>query len=327
MGDNKSFQIFVKGMQGKTTTYDVQADESCESFMKKVHAKTMIQVDEMRLLYIGKQLDKKNKLSDYGIQKSSTLHLVLRLKGGSYEKTEEQDMITWDDSPTNPRAKMSCGHAITPESLLAYCMSILTAGRFIFYCPNIDRKTGVNCRKEWQYVDVRLIASLGETEQIYFETKINENYMLKASGIQQCPQCSSYCERMNNKDNRVVCPVCSTKKQSYEFCWFCLHKWKSSLLTHGCGNEDCTGVDPRLTYLSKVSLKKVGSVDNVPSCRACIKCGMLIEHDSKCKHMLCRCGQQFCFICLKPKSGTSWKCGSYNDACAVAPIQTQIPGQ
>ena len=60
-----------------------------------------------------------------------------------------------------------------------------------------------------------------------------------------------------------------------------------------------------------------------PSCRACPNCGLLIEHTRACKHMVCRCGTQFCFISLKRKDATKgWKCGIYNTKCTVADRQT-----
>lgn len=72
-----------------------------------------------------------------------------RLHGGSasedIEYTNEPDMITWDESPDNPRAKMPCGHALTAESLIAYCRSILGAGKFIFYCPHIGMHYFIYC--------------------------------------------------------------------------------------------------------------------------------------------------------------------------------------
>lgn len=72
--------------------------------------------------------------------------------------------------------------------------------------------------------------------------------------------------------------------------------------------------------------KTIFGVVGCPSLRACVSCGMMIEHVEACKHMRCRCGKEFCFICLKLKEPSGWKCGSYNEACTVAAVQTTIPG-
>lgn len=92
------------------------------------------------------------------------------------------------------------------------------------------------------------------------------------------------------------------------------------------GNLACSGEDRRLRILRNCRRKEIVGVVGCPSLRACVSCGMLIEHVRACKHMKCPCGKEFCFICLKPRENSGWKCGGYNEACTIAPVQTKIPG-
>ena len=48
----------------------------------KVEAKTGVPPAQQRLLYGGKQLEDGNTLMYYNVQRGSTLHLVLRVRGG-----------------------------------------------------------------------------------------------------------------------------------------------------------------------------------------------------------------------------------------------------
>uniref|UniRef100_A0A3Q3WW68 RING-type domain-containing protein n=1 Tax=Mola mola TaxID=94237 RepID=A0A3Q3WW68_MOLML len=229
------------------------------------------------------------------------------------------------------RAEMSCGHAVTPESLTGWCRSLLDKGQYKFMCPGLKEGTVQRCNAVWPYDEVRRLAVLTAEEMQYFEENIARMAAAEFCEFKMCPGCKTYVEREDPGNLNVECTICKADmKTDYQFCWQCLKPWKGPApRSDCCSNNGC--INPNLELLKScvtTALPQVMGVASCPSIRACPTCGQVVEHDKTgCKNIICpRCQKEFCFVCLK-RTRKCLETSSFFIPCSagVAPRQTSIP--
>ena len=96
-------QIFVRALNGKTLTLDVEPSNTIEEVKTQIENKEGIPPRVQRLVFGGKEMADGHTLSDYNVTKEATLHLVMRLRGGMqiFVRALNGKTLTLDVEPSN----------------------------------------------------------------------------------------------------------------------------------------------------------------------------------------------------------------------------------
>ena len=76
-------QIFIKTLTGKKSPFDFEPENLVRNVKEALQMKEGIKIEQIRLIFGGKQMSDESKLADYSVKAGDVIHMVLQLRGGS----------------------------------------------------------------------------------------------------------------------------------------------------------------------------------------------------------------------------------------------------
>ncbi|EDR29624.1 ariadne RING finger, putative [Entamoeba dispar SAW760] len=183
---------------------------------------------------------------------------------------------------TNPK----CGHSFCLSCISEHAKEKIKQASGPILCPE------ENCNKEISYND---LISYG----IISDPDLLEKYNSTLTRI-----------RLDNDPNTLYCIKCGTPmigepgitmvrcvKCNYCFCCKCKEQWHADCTCEQYQRwkkENSMGDDAFKVYIKK-------------NTKLCPQCHKPIEKNGGCNCMTCKCGYQFCWLCMQPYTKTHWK--------------------
>ncbi|ESK90973.1 ubiquitin family protein [Moniliophthora roreri MCA 2997] len=193
--DLEAFRIFVKTLTGKTIFLETAS--LLETIKFKIDSKEGIPPDQQRLIFAGKQLEEWHTLSKYGIQKDSTLHLILKLGGGK--------PVIYLISPREREARVQL--SLVPQWEFSAVYPVVPIEQACSPSKGQSIEWLVKTRKDGSLTE---LSAGADVAYLFWETHTNSEIQMSpppSPRMEQSPECFIPNQPVLNSANSVVLPI------------------------------------------------------------------------------------------------------------------------